>query len=69
MSVVATPIIEPSPRPESDFVKTRTPAQLAWGRFRQSHLALLGVGILIVLVILILFPQITLFLPDIIYGS
>lgn len=52
MSVVATPIIEPSPRPESDFVKTRTPAQLAWGRFRQSHLALLGVGILIVLVIL-----------------
>lgn len=52
MSVVATPIIEPSDRIEPVLVQARTPAQLAWRRFRQSHLAPLGVVILIVLIVL-----------------
>jgi peptide/nickel transport system permease protein len=52
MSVVATPIIEPNTRNDPALVQARTPTQLAWSRFKQSRLALLGVGILIVLVIL-----------------
>lgn len=54
MSVVATPVIEPSARNDPALVQARTPTQLAWGRFRQSHLALLGVVILIVLAVLTL---------------
>lgn len=52
MSVVATPVIEPNTRNDPALVQARTPTQLAWSRFKQSRLALLGVGILIVLVIL-----------------
>ncbi|MEZ4506894.1 MAG: ABC transporter permease [Thermomicrobiales bacterium] len=34
------------------FVQARTPAQLAWRRFRRSPLAMLGVGMLTVIVVL-----------------
>jgi peptide/nickel transport system permease protein len=52
MSVVATPYIEPAERNDPALVKARTPSQLAWNRFRQSRLALLGLVILTVLVVL-----------------
>ncbi len=52
MSVVATPLIDSSTRNDPALVKARTPSQLAWARFRQSHLALMGVVILIVLAVL-----------------
>ena len=52
MSVVATPYIEPAERTDGALVQARTPSQLAWRRFRQSRLALLGLVILTVLVAL-----------------
>ncbi|HET9660700.1 MAG TPA: ABC transporter permease [Thermomicrobiales bacterium] len=52
MSVVATPYIEPAERNDAALVPARTPTQLAWNRFKQSRLALLGLVILVVLVLL-----------------
>lgn len=52
MSVVATPYIEPADRNDAALVQARTPTQMAWNRFRQSRLAVLGLVILIVLVVL-----------------
>jgi peptide/nickel transport system permease protein len=52
MSVVATPYIEPAERTDAALVPARTPTQLAWHRFKQSRLALLGVVLLTVLVVL-----------------
>lgn len=52
MSVVATPYIEPAERNDASLVQARTPTQLAWNRFKQSRLALLGLLILAVLVTL-----------------
>lgn len=52
MSVVATPYIEPAERNDPALVQARTPTQLAWGRFKQSRLALVGLAILAVLVLM-----------------
>lgn len=52
MSAMAAPVAEPNVRNDPNLVSARTPAQLAWMRFRKSHLALLGVILLVILTVL-----------------